>query len=96
MEEDSVAKTEERPAYFCQCPFYSPPGVSVHPCAATVSSQEEGFVLLSLPRSTADPKKVHPEKAVPCSHRLGRGAHHWHGRYGMQGLGFLFQLFERF
>lgn len=85
-----MAKTEERPAHFCQCPFYSPPGVSVHPRAATVSSQEEGFVLLSLPRSAADPKKVHPEKALPRSYRLGRGAHHWHGRYGMQGLGFLF------
>lgn len=85
-----MAKTEERPAYFCRCPFYSPPGVSVHPRAATVSPQEEGFVLLSLPRSAADPKKVHPEKALPRSHRLGRGTHHWHGGYGMQGLGVLF------
>lgn len=85
-----MAKTEERPAYFCRCPFYSPTGVSVHPRAATVSSQEKGFVLLSLPRSAADPKKVHPEKALPRSHRLGRGAHHWHGGYGMQELGVLF------
>lgn len=48
----------------------STPGVSVYPGAATFPSQEEGFVLLSLPRPAADPQEVGPKEALPCSHRL--------------------------
>lgn len=54
-------------------------GVSVHPGAAAVPSQQEGFVLLSLPRPAADPEEVGPEEALPRSHRLAGGTHHWHG-----------------
>lgn len=59
----------------------------MHPSAATVSPQEEGFVLLSLPGSAAHAKEVDAEKTLPRSHRLGGGANHWHGRYG----GWLFE-----
>lgn len=51
----------------------------MYPHSATVPPQEEGVVLLSLPRPTADPEEVGPEEALPGSHRLGGGTHHWHG-----------------
>lgn len=59
------------------------PGVRMYPGAAAVSSQEEGFVLLSLPRPAADPEEVGPEEALPCSHRLAGGTNHRHGWYGV-------------
>lgn len=51
----------------------------MYPDAATVPSQKEGFVLLSLSRPAADAEEVDPEEALPRSHRLAGGANHWHG-----------------
>lgn len=55
------------------------PGVGVYPSITTGSPQEEGSVLLSLPRPAADSEEVGPEEALPYSHRLAGGTNHRHG-----------------
>ena len=40
----------------------------MHSSSATVPSEEEGFVLLSLPRPAADPEEDDLEEALPSSH----------------------------
>lgn len=51
----------------------------MYPSVTTGSPQEEGSVLLSLPRPAADSEEVGPEEALPYSHRLAGGTNHRHG-----------------
>ena len=55
------------------------PGVCVYSSVEVVPSEEEGSVLLPLPRPAPHPAGVCVEEALPRSHRLGGGAHHWDG-----------------
>ena len=55
------------------------PGVRVYSSVEVVPSEEEGSVLLPLPRPAPHPEAVGFEEALPCSHRLDGGAHYWDG-----------------